>query len=181
MTIWKLYYDNCLTFQVLYLFIDEGSRIRAVVFRCSVCREYFKIKKYKFLQAMQGVLRYNGMKTACNKLDKTVSEKWMTSFPDHLNLCDLLKLVEFILSILEWNAFVERVFSVTVNKWTGVRKRCYVQLIESELLISINSPISCELFSQRIKSLLTKCNCKYSWKKAKALPANGLEQGSANF
>lgn len=56
-------------------------------------------------------------------------------------------------SIPASNAFVERVFSHMNVKWSDARNRCSVDLIKSELFVSVNlSSVSCRDFYEIAKN-----------------------------
>ena len=86
------------------------------------------------------------------------------------NLTNMFRIVSFVLSVLGSNAFVERIFSLMINKWSDSRNRCSTELIKNELLVSVNSDLSCKDYSlavQKDKRLLesVRSSKKYPWKK----------------
>ena len=59
---------------------------------------------------------------------------------------NLLKLLQYVLSIPVSNAAVERIFSVMANLWSDERNRLTVEAVRSELMIFFNSTYSCQEF-----------------------------------
>lgn len=62
------------------------------------------------------------------------------------------KLLSFVLSIPATSAFSERIFSLMNNKWRDERNRSLLNLIKSELIVSVNSDSSCAEFYDLIKN-----------------------------
>jgi hypothetical protein len=54
--------------------------------------------------------------------------------------------MSYILSVPATTSYVERVFSIMTNKWTDVRNKSRLDLIKSELLITLNFNFSCKEF-----------------------------------
>jgi hypothetical protein len=61
-----------------------------------------------------------------------VSQKWMNVFTKHgeNKLKELQKLISFVLSVPESDAFVKCVFSVMLNKWTDMMNSYSVSLMK---------------------------------------------------
>ena len=76
------------------------------------------------------------------------------------NLCNVLVLVKFVLSIFPSNAFTERVFSIMNIKWRDKRNRCSVDLIKNELYTYFNYDERCSDFYKNVLSnekVLRRC------------------------
>lgn len=97
--------------------------------------------------------------------------KWTKIFSSGTkeNFKNIFQLVSYVLSIPPSNAYVEKVFSIMNQKWSKERNRCKVELIKSELQISLNFEEHCSDFIEKIKldeDLLkaVSSNQKYSFK-----------------
>ncbi|MGH0123702.1 UNVERIFIED_CONTAM: hypothetical protein FKN15_019405 [Acipenser sinensis] len=82
----------------------------------------------------------------------------------------MLYVLSFVLSILATTGYVERIYSHMQNKWNENRSWCSVELIKSELLVSLNFDLGFADFHTMIlkdKPLLTaaRSNQRYSWKR----------------
>lgn len=106
------------------------------------------------------------------KKNLTVYEKWFEILSTQ-KLKKFRLISEFILSIPPSNSHVERVFSIMKLKWTDVRNRCSVDLLKSELMITLNRPLSknssCTDFVNLVKDDTAFLNAvksqgKYNWK-----------------
>lgn len=106
--------------------------------------------------------------------ESTVQQKWCTIFKDarlkHADLSELRIVVSCALSIPPSNAMVERVFSQMGMKWSKVRNRCLVDLIRSELLISLNLDMTCAEFALKYRNdkkliAATQSQKKYEWRR----------------
>ena len=53
------------------------------------------------------------------------------------DLPNMLSIMRYILSIPVFTGYVERIFSRMTNKWSDIRNRCSVELINNELLITL--------------------------------------------
>lgn len=94
-------------------------------------------------------------------------DKWLLILEKTEEIPNIGNFMSFILSIPATSAFVERIFSIMGNKWSDVRNRASVDLIKSELLITVNCELNCKEFYDYIKTekaLLKKAqtNEKYS-------------------
>lgn len=86
--------------------------------------------------------------------------------------CDLpnmLSVMSYVLSVPSSTGYVERIFSIMQNKWSETRNRCSVELIKSELMVTLNFEERCDEFFTNIrddKNLLAaaRSNKKYTWK-----------------
>lgn len=97
------------------------------------------------------------------------AKKWMTVL-QAADLPNILALVSFVLSIPSSTGYVERIFSIMKNKWSDSRNRCSVELMKSELLITMNFNQPCYEFYKTVlhdKQILAavRSEKKYSWKK----------------
>ncbi|KAK1874558.1 Pre-mRNA-splicing factor CLF1 [Dissostichus eleginoides] len=100
---------------------------------------------------------------------KGVAARWMAVFKE-VDVPNMLSIMRHILSIPASTGYVERIFSRMTNKWSDCRSRCSVELIRSELLITLNFEQTCPEFhttALKDKELLSaaRSNKKYSWKK----------------
>jgi len=100
---------------------------------------------------------------------KGVAARWMAVFKV-ADLPNMLSIISHILSIPASTGYVERIFSRMTNKWSDSRNRCSVELMRSELLITLNFEQSCSEFHStalKDKELLSaaRSNKKYTWKK----------------
>ena len=100
---------------------------------------------------------------------KDVAARWM-SVLQGADLPNMLVIISHILSIPASTGYVERIFSRMTNKWSDTRNRCSVDLMRSELLITLNFEQSCSEFHTIVlkdKELLNaaRSNKKYAWKK----------------
>ena len=82
----------------------------------------------------------------------------------------MLSIISHLLSIPASTGYVERIFSMMTNKWSDNRNRCSVELMRSELLITLNFEQSCSEFYRKAledKELLSaaRSNKMYTWKK----------------
>lgn len=99
--------------------------------------------------------------------------KWVSFFKSTKaisHLPNLRKILCFCYSIAPSNAFCERVFSLMKNKATDVRNRMNIDLLRSELMITVNFNATCQEFYEMILAndkLLkaAKSNAKYIFKK----------------
>ena len=73
---------------------------------------------------------------------KGVAARWM-SVLQGVDLPNMLSIISHILSIPASTGYVERIFSRMTNKWSDSRNRCSVELMRSELLITLNFEQSC--------------------------------------
>ena len=103
---------------------------------------------------------------------KDTATRWMAVFQtsDQTRLLNMLSVLSYTLSVPASTGYAERIFSITQNKWTNTRNRCSIELIKSELLVTLNFEQSCDDFLTTIekdKRLLAaaRSNTKYSWKK----------------
>lgn len=99
---------------------------------------------------------------------KTIYETWHELFR-HLNIPNLLKIFQFIVSIPCSNAAAERTFSLCGNAWTDSRNRLSVEHVKAELQEKINFQYNCKDFYDYViknKKLLkcAKSQDKYSFK-----------------
>ena len=99
---------------------------------------------------------------------KGVAARWIAVFQG-AELPNLLSIMSHILSIPASTGYVERIFSRMAYKWSDSRNRCSVELMKSELLISLNFEQSCSEFHSsalKDKELLSaaRSNQKYKWK-----------------
>lgn len=106
--------------------------------------------------------------------EQNVYSKWTKIFSSGTkeNFKNLFLLVSYVLSIPPSNAYVKRVFSIMNQKWSKERNRCKVELIKSELQISLNFQENCSDFIEKMKldkDLLQAVisNQKYSFKTKK--------------
>lgn len=86
------------------------------------------------------------------------------------DLPNIQAVVSFVLSIPSSTGFVERIFSFMKSKWTDVRNKCSIELIRSELIVSLNYDMSCsEFYSAALKDkqllAAARSQNKYHWKK----------------
>ena len=100
---------------------------------------------------------------------KGVAARWM-SVLQGVDLPNMLSIISHILSIPASTGYVERIFSRMTKKWSDSRNRCSVELMRSELRITLNFEQSCsEFYSNALKDkeLLSaaRSNKKYTWKK----------------
>lgn len=79
-----------------------------------------------------------------------VSSKWKLFFKDN-QAPNLLKILQYVLSIPVSNAGVERIFSVMGFIWTDERNRLSVESVRSELCICFNIPFSCTELKEKVK------------------------------
>jgi hypothetical protein len=96
-------------------------------------------------------------------------EKWCSFFSKEY-FPNLLKIVQYVMSIPVSNSSVERVFSVMGNVWTDECSRLSTASVKSELEIFFNIPYSCVAFKDAIsgnKQILraAELNNKYKFKK----------------
>lgn len=102
---------------------------------------------------------------------KGTAERWVAVLRGRAaDLPNILAVVSFVLSIPSSTGYVERVFSLMKNKWSDVRNRCSVELIKSELIVTLNYEKSCsEFYTAALvdRQLLAaaKGQQKYKWKK----------------
>jgi hAT family C-terminal dimerisation region len=94
-------------------------------------------------------------------------DKWR-SFFEKESAPNLLKIVQYVMSIPVSNANVERIFSVMGNVWTDERNCLCVESVRSELCIFFNIPYTCTEFKDAIsknKKLLkaVESNIKYNY------------------
>lgn len=68
---------------------------------------------------------------------KGTAERWMHVL-QATDLPNIQAVVSFVLSIPSSTGFVERIFSFMKSKWTDVRNKCSIELIRSELIVSLN-------------------------------------------
>ena len=99
-------------------------------------------------------------------LGKSTLDMWR-SFFEKESAPNLLKIVQYVMSIPVSNANVERIFSVMGNVWTDERNRLCVESVRSELCIFFNIPYTCTEFRDAIsknKKLLkaVESNIKYN-------------------
>lgn len=102
-------------------------------------------------------------------VSKGTAERWMAVL-QQAEFPNILAVVSFVLSIPSSTGYVERVFSLMKNKWSDVRNRCSVELMKSELMITLNYELSCTDFYTAVvkdKQLLATARDqkKYKWKK----------------
>lgn len=100
---------------------------------------------------------------------KDVAARWVSLF-QVANLPNMLSIISHILSIPASTGYVERIFSRMTNKWRDSRNRCSVELIRSELLITLNFEQSCSEFycsCLKDKQLLSaaRSDKKYTYKR----------------
>lgn len=100
---------------------------------------------------------------------KGTAEKWMQVLQS-ADLPNIQAVVSFVLSIPSSTGFVERIFSLMKTKWTDVRNKCSVDLIKSELIITLNYDMPCSEFHTLVvkdKQMLAaaRAQVKYKWKK----------------
>ncbi|XP_006131601.1 uncharacterized protein LOC102463496 [Pelodiscus sinensis] len=77
-------------------------------------------------------------------LEGTTSlDKWKYFFSKEPAASNLLKLVQYSVSIPVSNAGVERIFSVMGNLWTDERNRLSVESVRSQLCVFFNIPFTC--------------------------------------
>ncbi|CAM4598668.1 unnamed protein product [Leuciscus chuanchicus] len=100
---------------------------------------------------------------------KDVAARWVALF-QVANLPNMLSIISHILSIPASTGYVERIFSRMSNKWSDSRNRCSVELIRSELLITLNFEQSCSEFywiCLKDKQLLSaaRSDKKYTYKR----------------
>lgn len=102
----------------------------------------------------------------------SVEAKWIQVFQTvgKEKLSNMFLIVSYVLSIPGSNAFVERIFSLMNHKWSDCRNRCSVELMKSELQVTVNCTLSCKEFFLQVQSdkkLLNsvKTSQKYPWKK----------------
>lgn len=74
------------------------------------------------------------------------SDKWVHILGQTNDLVNVTNVVSIIFSIPCTTAYVERVFSLMTNKWTDTRNRASVNLIKSEICMSLNFDYSCTEF-----------------------------------
>lgn len=91
-----------------------------------------------------------------------------------LQAADLPNIRAVVLSIPSSTLFVERIFSQIMNMWTDVRNKCSVELVRSELTVSLNYEKNCSEFysiALKDKQLLTatRAQKKYKWEKIECL------------
>eukprot|EP00064_Thunnus_orientalis_P005092 superscaffoldBa00000486_g5105 len=68
---------------------------------------------------------------------KDVAARWVALF-QVADLPNILTIINHILSIPASTGYVERIFPRMANKWRDKRNRCSVELMRSELLITLN-------------------------------------------
>lgn len=68
---------------------------------------------------------------------KDVAAKWVAIF-QAADLPNMLCIISHILSIPVSTGYVERIFSRMASKWSDCRNRCSVELMRSELLVTLN-------------------------------------------
>lgn len=105
----------------------------------------------------------------CEKFIKlSTAEKWKHIFNanSEQTFPNLLKIISYLLSLPATSAFSERIFSIMNIKWRDERNRAQINLINNELLITLNLNFSCnealDIFVNDTK--LLKCaenNSKY--------------------
>jgi len=81
----------------------------------------------------------------------TALDKWCFYFSKESSP-NLLKVVQYVMSIPVSNANVERIFSVMGNVWTDERNRLCVESVRSELCIFFNFPYKCTEFKDVISN-----------------------------
>ena len=102
---------------------------------------------------------------------KGTAERWLAVLRGReADLPNILAVVSFVFSIPSSTGYVERVFSLMKNKWSDVRSRCSVDLIKSELMVTLNYDKTCPEFYKAALvdgPLLAaaRSNKKYKWKK----------------
>ncbi|KAL4104811.1 hypothetical protein QTP88_020087 [Uroleucon formosanum] len=123
---------------------------------------YLYTKTYIYLTFCANVIqifqqtskRLQNMDTSATEfIEQSVYSKWTKIFSSGTkeNLKNIFLLVSYVLSIPPSNAYVERVFSIMNQKWSKERNRCKVELIKSELQISLNFEENCTDFIEKIK------------------------------
>jgi len=92
------------------------------------------------------------LNNVCSK-EQNVYSKWTKIFSssNKENFKNIFLLVSYVLSIPPSNAYVERVFYIMNQKWSKERNRCKVELIKSELQISLNFGENCIEFIEKMK------------------------------
>lgn len=100
---------------------------------------------------------------------KAVAARWVAIF-QAADLPNMLSVISHILSVPASTGYVERIFSRMTSKWSDCRNRCSVELMRSELLITLNFEQSCSEFYSKVlkdKQLLSaaRSDKKYTWKK----------------
>ena len=77
---------------------------------------------------------------------KGTAERWVAVLRGRAaDLPNILAVLSFVLSIPSSTGYVERVFSLMKNKWSDVRNRCSVELIKSQLIVTLNYEMSCSV------------------------------------
>ncbi|XP_061405416.1 uncharacterized protein LOC133340930 isoform X1 [Lethenteron reissneri] len=126
-------------------------------------------------------LEFTAFKAVLDELQKTkewklksTSSKWQSIFQTAGAdaLPNLLSLLSFLLSVPATTGYVERILPLIHSKWNDIRNRCSIELIKSELLVTLNFDMGCADFHAMIlkdKAFLTvaKSDQKYSFKRAK--------------
>lgn len=89
------------------------------------------------------------MQKARQDTTKSTSEKWVAVFqnPGKDNLINMFRIVSFVLSVPDSNAFVEKIFCLMTIKWSDSRNRCSTELKKKEIQISGNCDLSHNDFS----------------------------------
>lgn len=101
--------------------------------------------------------------TAENSEEPDVYETWKIYFSSmadkHCQCPNLLKVVEYVLSVPGTSSPVERIFSIMNNIWTDSRNSLKESTVRALLYIKINSGLTCAEFYSKIrkdKDLLKK-------------------------
>lgn len=99
-----------------------------------------------------------------------VDKKWVFIFNNIERTENIFKVISYILTLPSSSAFCERIFSIMGNKYRDERNRCSTNLINNELLITVNCDQNCVDFFNMVQhdeSLLnlTKSQQKYIFKK----------------
>ncbi|KAF0039031.1 hypothetical protein F2P81_009515 [Scophthalmus maximus] len=99
---------------------------------------------------------------------KDVAARWVALFKV-ADLPNILSIISHILNIPASTGYVERIFSRMNNKLSDSRNRCPVELMRSELLITLNFEQSCSEFYCSVlkdKRLLSaaRSDKNYTWK-----------------
>ena len=63
--------------------------------------------------------------------------KWMVLFQT-CDLPNMLSVMSYVLSVPSSTGYVERIFSIMQSKWSETRNRCSIELIKSELMVTLN-------------------------------------------
>lgn len=99
------------------------------------------------------------------------NEKWVYIFGKTSELPNICKFISFVLSIPCTSAYVERIFSIMLNKWTETRNRASVELIKTELSVTLNMDFpSCNDFYDYVLTdykLLSQCRSSLKYEHQK--------------